>query len=137
MKKNFLFALAALLLFAACEKKPAANQESLLVGRWLITDIFYQLQSGGIFHEDLEGANIYDFQQDHKLVQTSIADGDTDVVDNLSWSLLGDTLYLMSPRDPDQEPGMPGIMQILKLTEQEMRWCYLIVGDTYIDLKRL
>ena len=32
---------------------------------------------------------------------------------------------------------MPGIMQILRLTEQEMRWRYLILGDLYIDLKRI
>ena len=65
-----------------------------------------------------------------------IENGDT-TVENGSWLLNGDTLYLVQSREPGEEPGMPGVMQIQSLDNQTMRWCYLILGDMYIDLKRI
>ena len=133
MKKTVLLAFAAILFFASCEEKAS----SAILGRWQITDMYYISQHSGIHHEDLEGTAIFDFQKENKLVMTTIDDGDTTVEDNLGWGIYEDTLIMYRHRNPDEEPGMPGVMLIEELTEQQMRWQNLILGDEYIELKRL
>ena len=133
MKKTVLLAFVAILFFASCEEKPS----SAILGRWQITDMYHVSEWSGITHEDLEGIAIYDFQRENKLVMTTIEDGDTTVEDNLGWGIYEDTLIMFRHRNPDEEPGMPGVMLIEELTEQQMRWQYLTVGDVYVELKRI
>lgn len=132
MKKTILLAFASILFFAACEEKPS----TAILGQWQVTDEYY-ISEFGIHHQELEGTIIYDFRRENKLVTMTIFNGDTNVEDNLGWGINGDTLFMYEHRSPGEEPGMPGVMQILKLTEQEMSWDYLILGKFYIDLKRI
>ncbi len=137
MKKTLLLVIAAIMVFAACDEKHTRNQDPSILGSWQLTDIFFQSQFGGVHHEELEGTTIFHFQTGNQLMVTTITDGDTTVEDNLGWTLYCDTLMMFQHRDTDEEPGMPGVMQIQKLTDEEMRWCNLILGDVYIALKRL
>ena len=125
----------ALLLCAACEKKPTAGGPTI-VGRWQVTDIFHET-SYGIVHDNTDDIFIYDFRPSNELVVTSIEDGATTVSANCSWAVYNDTLMMFQHREPGEEPGMPGVMLIQKLNSQTMRWRYLILGDMYIDLIRI
>lgn len=136
MKRLVGIAFLALLFTTSCEKKTPTSPHPIL-GCWQVTDIFSESEYSGVHHEDLSGEELsYEFRAPDVLITTMIENGDT-TVENGSWLLNGDTLYLVQSREPGEEPGMPGVMQIQSLDNQTMRWCYLILGDMYIDLKRI
>ena len=128
-KMGLCMALAciALLFCTSCKKEPD------IVGKWQIVGIYDDHGT----QESLDGTAVYEFRESHELLVTTTVDGETTVSDNNQWEMHGDTLYMYELRQAGGEPGMPAVMLVEKLTRSEMRWLYLILGDLYIDLKRI
>ena len=91
----------------------------------------------GIYHEDLDYTYIYNFQASGDLVVTIIEDSATVSETNGEWVIRNDTLIMYRHREAGEEHGMPAVMLIQSITEQDMRWYNLIAGESYIDLTRL
>lgn len=133
LKLNMVVCMAiaciAMLLCTSCKKEPS------IVGKWQVVNIY---DNHDIRTTESHGATgVYEFRENGGLSISMTIDGETSVDDNNQWMMRGDTLYMYEVRQPDEEPGMPGVMLVEKLTQSEMRWLYLITGDLYIDLKRI
>ena len=130
LKRSFIVVAACLLAMLLCT---SCRKEYSIVGKWQIVGATYDDGT----RIELETTDVYEFRDNSDLIITSIADGDTTVEANNGWEMHSDTLIMYKRRQPGEEPGMPGAMLVEKLTKSEMRWLFLILGDMYIDLKRI
>ena len=121
--RRFAILVCTALMFAACEKTPS------LVGDWLLTD-----EVDGTHHVPLEGKTTLSFHEDNTGV---IKTGEDEGSREFGWNLVNDTLIMFEKPNGQDEPGMPGVYEVEKLTQKEMVMEHLIAGEIWYYFKRL
>ena len=123
MKKSVITLFVAGMLLTACSEK-GESLKDFIVGQWEVVEPQHTATVRSNF---LAGGDF----------TTTIIDGaDTTLQDNLQWYLRKDTLYMYEVREPGEEPGMPGMVIVEKVTDSEMHWHRPYSGSE-TKLKRL
>ena len=122
--KRFALLICAALVFTACEEKPT------LVGDWLLTDEVH-----GTYHVPLQEKWMLSFHEDKTGVM-HVEDSVRVRTEEFGWNLVNDTLIMFAKPTGQDEPGMPGVYKVEKLTQEEMVMEHLIVGRIWYYFDR-